>query len=156
MLRFSPLRTLLLLLFITLIQVQDTTASPVDSSMARKVATNFYNWRTGRSVTADHAQLTYVERTSLQGAVLQTSPVDIFYVFDFGGQFVMVSADTRVRPILGYSTESSFVIDNMPENIRGFLDDYTQQIVSAMQHLTDEDCETNVTQWDQWLPGMCR
>ena len=153
MLRFSPLRTLLLLLFITLIQVQDTTASPVDSSMARKVATNFYNWRTGRSVTADHAQLTSVERTSLQGAVLQTSPVDIFYVFDFGGQFVMVSADTRVLPILGYSTESSFVIDNMPENIHGFLDDYTQQIVSALQHLTDEDCGTNVTQWEQWLTG---
>ena len=153
MLKIGQLKTIILLLFSILIQVIDTTASPVDSSMARKVATNFYNWRTGRSVTADHAQLTYVQQTASQGSDLQTAPVNAFYVFDFGSQFVMVSADTRVIPVLGYSTESSFGIDNMPENIRRFLDDYTQQIAYALQHLTDADCETNVTKWEQWYSG---
>ena len=129
------------------------SASTVDSTMARKAATNFYNWRMGRSVSPDIAQLTYVERIpSQQGAgSLLTAQVNAFYVFDFGGQFVMISADTRVLPILAYSTETGFNGDNMPENLRGFLDQYTQQIAYAIQHLSDAECEENVNAWNQWL-----
>ena len=129
------------------------SASTIDSTMARKAATNFYNWKTGRSVSPDHAQLTYVERIpSQQGASgFQTAPVNAFYVFDFGGQFVMISADTRVLPILAYSTETGFSGDNVPENLGRFLDQYTQQIAYAIQHLSDAECEENVNVWNQWL-----
>ena len=121
--------------------------------MARKAATNFYNWKTGRSVSPDLAQLTYVERIpSQQGANgFQTAPVNAFYVFDLGGQFVMISADTRVLPILAYSTETGFSGDNVPENLGRFLDQYTQQIAYAIQHLSDAECEENVNAWNQWL-----
>ena len=121
--------------------------------MARKAATNFYNWRMGRSVSPEQAHLTYVERIpSQQGASgFETSPVNAFYVFDFGGQFVMISADTRVMPILAFSTETGFSGDNVPENLRWFLDQYTQQIAYAIQHLSDAECEENVNVWNQWL-----
>ena len=152
MLNIRQLEATLLLLISTLFLVNNTVASPVDSSVARKVATNFYNWKTGRSVDANHAQLSYVERIPSQGTGnIQTAPVNAFYVFDFSGQFVMVSADTRVIPVLAYSTETSFSSDNMPENIRGYLDLYTQQIVHAITSLTDSECEANVSAWQSWL-----
>ena len=56
-------------------------ASPVDSKTARVAATNFYNWKTGRSVSPEQAQLTYVEQLPSQGSGKHTSSVNAFYVF---------------------------------------------------------------------------
>ena len=99
----------------------------------------------------DHAQLTYVERIPSQGTGIQMAPANAFYVFDFGEQFVMVSADTRVLPVLAYSTETGFSGDDVPKNLGWFLNQYTQQIEYAIQHLTDAECEANVSAWNQWL-----
>ena len=99
----------------------------------------------------EHAQLTYVERIPSQGTGIQMAPANAFYVFDFGGQFVMVSADTRVLPVLAYSTETGFSGDDVPKNLGWFLNQYTQQIEYAIQHLTDTECEANVSAWNQWL-----
>ncbi|MBQ3733777.1 MAG: C10 family peptidase, partial [Bacteroidales bacterium] len=142
------------ILYISILAINNSlSASPVDSTMARKAATHFYNWRMGRSVSPEQAQLTYVEQIPSQQSAggLQTEQVNAFYVFDFGGQFVMVSADTRVLPILAYSTETGFSGDDVPETLGWFLDMYTQQIAYAIQHLSDADCEENVNAWNQWL-----
>ncbi|MBQ1818773.1 MAG: Spi family protease inhibitor, partial [Bacteroidales bacterium] len=144
-------RRLFTLFISTLTLIQPLSSSPVDSITARKAATNFYNWKTKRTVSMEHAQLTYVEQIPSQGTGIQMAPANAFYVFDFGEQFVMVSADTRVIPVLAYSTETGFSGDDVPKNLGWFLNQYTQQIEYAIQHLTDAECEANVSAWNQWL-----
>ena len=51
-----------------------------------------------------------------------------FYIFSADSGFVFVAADERVTPILAYSTTSPFVTEDMPENLRGWLEGYDQQI----------------------------
>ena len=53
-----------------------------------------------------------------------------FYIFNAEGKkgFVIVSGDDRTRPILGYSKTGNLDIDQLPENLKGWLDGYARQI----------------------------
>ena len=57
----------------------------------------------------------------------QKSP---FYVFNAENNngFVVVSADDRTLPILGYADKGNLDIDNMPLNAKAWLEDYSNQI----------------------------
>ena len=83
--RNKPLfKSSLLLLTSILAFLQPLVSAPVDTAAARKAATHFYNWRTGRSVPEDFAQLVYIRQTTPQGTHLQTAPANALYVFNFG------------------------------------------------------------------------
>lgn len=53
-----------------------------------------------------------------------------FYVFnaDNNGGFVIVSADDRTTEILGYSSAGHFDMEQMPDNLKWWLDGYVRQI----------------------------
>ena len=53
-----------------------------------------------------------------------------YYVFDAGNDngYVIVSGDDRTEPILGYVDQGSFDPDNIPENMRSWLQLYADQI----------------------------
>ena len=55
-----------------------------------------------------------------------------FYVFNVEqqGGFVIVSADDRTVPILGYADQGSLEMDKLPTNLRGWLESYAAQIQS--------------------------
>ena len=57
----------------------------------------------------------------------QVSGLYIFNVADDGG-YVIVSSDDRATPILGFSDSGAFDPDNMPDNMRGWLEGYADQI----------------------------
>ena len=88
-----------------------------------------------------------------------------FYIFNKqdGNGFVLVSADDRTTAILGYSTASSIDPDNLPDNVRYWLNSYTQQIkaidegVPAVKQTktraTMNEIEPLIeTQWNQGSP----
>ena len=59
---------------------------------------------------------------------LLKSPYETLYFFSIdGGGFVIVSADNRVQPILGYSLHSDFNVDNIPSNLAAWLDSRLSQ-----------------------------
>ena len=64
-----------------------------------------------------------------KGAAQQTED-SYYYVFNAGndGGYVIVSGDDRVEPILGYVEQGSFDPDNIPENMRSWLQLYADQI----------------------------
>jgi len=128
-------------------------ASPVDSLTARKAAIHFYNWKTGRSVPESAAQLAYRQNITENGVGELTEEVCAIYVFNVDGHFVMMSADSRVLPVLGYSTESAFIPDNIPEPIQDWMNDYAEEIRVIMQELSDEECEPMITEWNRLLNG---
>jgi hypothetical protein len=110
-------------------------AAKVIESQAKVVASNFLKSKTG-SVPLS----------------LVYSRVDAFYVFGFETSFVIVSADDRAFPILGYSTEGSF---RLPENASdttvgnnfwGFMNSFAQQI----QYVVDNNISATEDIAAQW------
>ena len=63
----------------------------------------------------------------------QNSPS--LYVFDQGSEgYLVVSADDVAAPVLGYSTTGSIDPDNMPDNLRWWLNKYKAEIEYAAQN----------------------
>ena len=46
----------------------------------------------------------------------------MYIVAQEGGGFVIVAADDQVRPILGFSLENNFRLDNMPDNVKWWME----------------------------------
>ena len=100
-------------------------AERVTPETARKVATSFMN-----NNGAKTAQLT--DLTKVAGFAN-------LYIFTAEQGFVVMAADDRVKPILGYSLTNSFVAEGMPENIRGWLQGYSDQIQDVIDLNLDGD-----------------
>lgn len=70
---------------------------------------------------------------SIQSIIPITNPestelVDWFTVSFTNGGFILISADDRVSPILGYSTTAGIEISNLPLNLSWFLNEYHAEI----------------------------
>ena len=68
---------------------------------------------------------------------------DYYYVFNAEGEqgFVIVSADDRTPEILGYCSEGSFDVDEIPSNMAVWLQGYEDQI----KYLQENDNQTVMT-----------
>ena len=96
-------------------------------------------------------QLIYTGRAvdSLTRAV-----TDCYYVFALQPKgFVIVAADERVNPILGYSYDNNFVVENMPDHVRGWLGNYERQIETVVKQNIAPETETT-TKWSQLKSGQ--
>ena len=102
--------------------ISTATASPVDKQKALTVATHFIQAQGGTDITLTD--------------ITATTPYTTFYIFagNEGKGFVIVSADDCVPPILGYSTTNTFVTDDMPTHVKGWLNDYERQIKHYQKH----------------------
>lgn len=62
-----------------------------------------------------------------------------YYVFNSGddGGYVIVSGDDRTEPVLGYVDHGSFDPDNIPDNMRSWLQSYADQI----KYIVDNDIQ---------------
>ena len=71
-----------------------------------------------------------------------------FYIFNntAGKGFVIISANDCVKPILGYSYDNNISIDNMPPNLKSWLDNYAQQIRFAISTRAEASIEVQ-TEW---------
>ena len=58
-----------------------------------------------------------------------------FYVFNAEGNkgFVIVSGDDRTTEILGYSKTGKLDINQLPENLKGWLEGYARQIEAQLE-----------------------
>ena len=98
-------------------------AAPVKLSTASQTAKKFLQ-QYGKQLKGTNA--VYAPRMNAQGPNA-TAPYYVFNAQD-GKGFVIVSGDDRTSEILGYSTTTSFDINNMSENIRSFMDGMAQEI----------------------------
>lgn len=70
-----------------------------------------------------------------------------FYVFTNKGKgFVIVSADDRMRPILGYSGENTFNTKDINPNLNTFFCNY----VSTMEHVIEDNLERSEHAKNDW------
>ena len=111
-------------------------AKPVDIQKAKLLGVKFMNANT--EVKSASAELTYTAFADNGQAA--------FYVFAVQPKgFVIVSADDRAKPILGYSTESNFT-PQLPDGLMTFFDNYKAGF-SQMYANNDERTAEAVADW---------
>ena len=112
-----------------------TFAAPVSADMARQVAVNFWN----SHYTADQKPVSDMQLRTFD-------ELHFMYVFTNADEgFVVVAADDRVRPVLGYSFDSPFPEELNPE-LRYWLMGLDQQVGAARS----VDCAADF-RWSQLL-----
>jgi hypothetical protein len=77
----------------------------------------------------------------------------LYYIFNFNHGFIIVSGDDRVVPILGYSTETSWIVPTdtiVGSNVMGWLENYGREILFT-KSLNLPQSSTVGTQWNELL-----
>lgn len=64
------------------------------------------------------------------------------YIFNADEGFVVMAADDRVQPVLGYSLTGKFMTENMPSNVRRWLQNYNDEIQYAIENQLRATTET--------------
>lgn len=118
-------------------------AAPVDAARAKKIAQKCLGKiESMRSAPAPGGVLNVMLRYQSKSGDKCN-----FYVFSGNNSFVIISADDRAIPILGYSNESDFEPDNMPENLKDWLYGYENEF----EYLRSQKMSTpNANLQKQW------
>lgn len=122
--RHSYLNRLFSIVIAMVLPISALLAAPVDKEQALEKARQFYS---GRGQVSKTRKLKQVARA----VDVSTAMVnDCFYVFNAGERegFVIISGDDRTQPVLGYADEGSFSADNIPDNLKAWLDNYAAQL----------------------------
>ena len=114
-------------------------AKPVDVSTAKSLGIKFMNVNT--EIKSAQADLVYTAYTDEGQAC--------FYVFSMQPKgFVIVSADDRAKPILGYSIEGAFSAEEIADGLESFFTNYRAGFSQMMA--TDEPrTEEAVNDWER-------
>jgi len=114
------------LLFIALFfAVNFSFAKDVSIERAKQTGKNFFYERVTRVKSINYSKLdltlVYTETKDNQA---------IFYAFNINNDkgFIIVSADDATKPILGYSYEGPYAVENAPIAFKGFIDHFAAQI----------------------------
>ena len=114
-------------------------AGPVDVETAKHLGGQFM-MTTHRSTTT---ALTLVHTETAENGL------NVCYVFNCQPKgFVIVAADDRMKPILGYSTESSFDLVAAEEGPQVFFDAYRSDLETAIASQMEQSLDI-ASQWEQ-------
>lgn len=75
------------------------------------------------------------------------------YIYNADKGFVVMAADDRVQPVLGYSLTGSFDPDAMPDNVRAWLQGYDDEIKYVVESNAKATPETK-QQWQDLENGV--
>ena len=111
-------------------------AAPVDVNQAKSLGMKYVQHNLDKR--SDNLTLAYTKTCD--------SGVDALYVFNFDHGYVIVAADDRAFPILGYCDDALFDVNNIPEGLRYYLGHYARQIQFAI----DENLTVDPEVAEQW------
>ena len=135
------MRRISILLFFSILGIA-ATAAPVDRQTALTAGTHFMQ---RKGVIKSNDQLSPYEGQSM------TAFENSLYIFNIDTTgFVIVSADDRCMPILGYSTNGSFEYEKAPSNMLAWLEDCSATIQAGIQANAPEN-KKMLKQWDDLL-----
>ena len=130
------------LLSIIIILSAHLFANPVDETTAKQLAQNFWKTNNIIGVKGDKVFKKRMDDARFVN-VAQQCGYSEFFIFnnENGKGFVIIAADDCVTPILAYSYDNNFITDNLPPNLKDWLDGYAEQIHIAIEmkmQATDE------------------
>ena len=108
--------------------------NPVDENTAKQLAQNFWKENNIMSVKGDKVFKKKMGDARFMNVAPQCGYTE-FYIFnnEDGKGFVIIAADDCVTPILGYSYDNNFATENLPPNLKDWLDGYAKQIRIAVE-----------------------
>ena len=59
-----------------------------------------------------------------------------YYVVQFAQGWTLIAADDRTEPLIGFSDEGTFVVNDMPAPVRSVIDCFSRRITDRARHLT--------------------
>lgn len=122
-----------LLLSIIIILSAHLFANPVDETTAKQLAQNF--WKTNNIIGVKGDKIFKKRMDDARFVnVAQQCGYSEFFIFNNENEkgFVIIAADDCVTPILAYSYDNNFAADNLPPNLKDWLDGYAEQIRMAV------------------------
>ncbi|GBC59491.1 hypothetical protein DENIS_0430 [Desulfonema ishimotonii] len=132
-------KRLLLLLFVVFLG-KTALAAPVSVDMAKQVAANWMNEKTGQpSSPADVSEI----HTVRQGS----APVYHVFEFDSGG-WVIIPADDIAYPVIGYSPDGTYAAEHHSPAFREWMDNAGQDIAAAKTKRVSPPSATR-SAWDR-------
>ena len=121
----------LLLSLVVLLSMTTLSARPIDAARAKAIGQRFAQANFDSNLRGSDLQLVYTGSSS-RGETC-------FYAFNVGeGGFVIVSADDRFRPIVGYSDEGPFETENPSPELMFYLDKIIEARTSRNVVLFDD------------------
>ena len=119
----------LLILLLTLVFTSATFAEKVTEQQALQKAQKFFKDKRIESKNLSRGSKTELDPNATR---------EDFYVFNAEnkGGFVIISGDDRTPEILGYADSGNLDMDNLPLNLKGWLDEYSKQI-KALEDVGD-------------------
>ncbi len=120
-----------LLFPLLILTCQLSFAGVVTEEEAQQKATVFLQQRSRSAIVSQRAN-TAAATVSENKASASAN----YYVFNIGETegFVVVSSDDRTPDILGYADQGAFDASEMPENMKAWLQSYTDQLAYLKQH----------------------
>ncbi len=134
-----------LLFCISMLMMALAVAGPVNPRQAGNIALNFMMQKSSAIIRGSSCQLVYTQTNGRSADAL-------FYVFNVGEGFVIVSADDAVVPVLGYSPSGHFNPDRIPDNFRAWVQGYADAIEYAKTHELVADAAVQ-EQWEALEAG---
>lgn len=121
----------ILLLVLSIVMVTTVMAENVSPEQALEQARNFV---LKREATGSR-KVRRAPGTTTPKLTMTASKVSGLYVFNIAdGGFVVVSSDDRTTPILGFSDSGSLDPEQMPANMKAWLQGYADEIAWLEQH----------------------
>lgn len=138
------LRSALIVLNVTFL-LSGAFAQFISSERAKGVCVSLFNERKPSEISS------ITQKEIISEFLVSHNEVPAYYIFNItGNAFVIVSADERVVPILGYSFQSSFDQSNVPDCLDWLLENYEEQIYEVVSNnLNDKDTEIAM-QWNKY------
>ena len=126
------MKKLLLSLFTLIVIASSAVAAPISEVVAREKAAQFLLSKDGSAMAARGAK-----RFGGSGSLLTVAERhEAFYVFNNGtdGGYVIVSGDDRMPDVLGYSYCGTYNAEEIPDNMRSWLEGYAEQYEYLQSH----------------------
>ncbi len=121
-------------LFATALNCSYLLAETIDASHACQIATDFLSTQSTQhrlSGSQLNMSLNYISHSTVDG----TTPTYYIFINEKGGGWVVVAADNSIaNPVIGYGNSDSFDFDNLPCNMRSWLNSYSEQIENMLRH----------------------
>ena len=128
-------------MFVLALGVSIANAKPVTPVSAKTVAENFYKQNSIRTLRA--SSLVHTEFSST-GA-----PIYYAYNINEGDGFVIVSGEDATKPIVGYSTESGFVIPQANSSIGVWFNQFSNGVKALRANNAVADAKT-ANEWTKY------
>lgn len=150
------MKSIFTLLFVFLFLSVSVFAKKVDVADAKKAAKTFVQHIDGLAKKPNDLNLVFTSTTLASPFTSQTrETTPFYYVFNFEGAngFIIISADDAVVPVLAYSTEKKYRLENQADPFIKWMDKYRKEIqeIISKQLIAGDKIEQ---QWTRLKNGL--